>query len=346
MKKIFSCFLSMLVLCLSVVPCMCQTAFAENVTNIVRFPITVDEDTVNGGICWFSYYLEYPSDQMELLYVENNEDVFNNNASPAISSNQNGRYLITLYRTGEQTQYAVNLMDVNGTVAQGCVDYIDPSAVAPVTVAYAYFAVEDETAVYAVSFEASEKGGAVRAGTNSGVDPVILGEEGTDTTAPTVALTESGSSVTDITVTLADPDQTFQSGSDDEILKAVLKHISLTVLLEDGSSKIFDLADSELALETDYQAVYIPPAESSDQGIVTITFWGYNIPIQVVISQYKIGDINQNGYVNIQDVLLLGRAIRNGTEGEYANLGDYNQNGFVNIQDVLLMGRDIRNGVL
>lgn len=305
MKKIFSCFLSMLVLCLSVVPCICQTAFAENVTNIVRFPITVDADTVNGGICWFSYYLKYPSNQMELLYVENNEDVFNNNASPAISSNQNGRYLITLYRTGEQTQYAVNLMDVNGTVAQGCVDYIDPSAVAPVTVAYAYFAVENETAVNAVSFDASEKGGAVRAGTNSGVDPVILGEEGTGTTAPTVALTETGSSVTDITATLDDPDQTFQSGSDDEILKAVLKHISLTVSLEDGSSKVFDLADSELALGTDYQAVYTPPAESSDQGIVTITFWECELSISVNVTQGLKGDANNDGRVNRSDYTVI-----------------------------------------
>lgn len=347
MKKIFSCFLSMLVFCLTAVPGWCQTAFAGNVTNnIVRYPVTVDADTVKGGICWFSYYLKYSSDELELLYVESNEELFNNNASPAISAGQDGNYLITLYRTGEQTQSAVNLMDVNGVVAQGCVDYIDASATSPVIVAYVYFAVENETAINAVSFEASEKGGAVRAGTNSGVEPVILGAEGTGTIAPTVKLMESGSTVSDITAALDDPDQTFQSGSDGEILKAVLKHTSLTVSLEDGSSKVFDLADSELALGTDYQAVYAPPAEGSNQGIITFTFWGKNIPVQVFVNQYQYGDVNQNGYVNIQDALLLARAIRNGTESQYADLGDYNLNGYVNIQDALLLARDIRNGVV
>ena len=345
MRKVVSGFLSALFLCLVYVSLICQPVFASSPTEkIVRFPIVIDATTVQGGICWFSYYLEYPAEQMKLLYIENEEDVFNNNASPAIPANQSGRYLITMYRTGEQMSSLVTLMDVNGAVAQGCVDYIDPAASAPVTIAYAYFSVSDDTAVSAVTFTASERGGGVRAGTNSGVQPIILGAEGTGTTAPIVTMETSSTIVTDISVSLDDPNQSFQQTADDEMLSAVLKHMTITVTLSDGSVKDFDLADSELALGTDYQAVYTPPAEGTDTGTVSITFWGCKQELTLKIDQYLLGDVNQNGYINIQDALLLARAVQQGTESQYAQMGDYNQNGYINIQDALILARDIQNG--
>ena len=70
-------------------------------------------------------------------------------------------YLITMYRTGEQMSSLVTLMDVNGAVAQGCVDYIDPAASAPVTIAYAYFSVSDDTAVSAVTLHRQRERAAV-----------------------------------------------------------------------------------------------------------------------------------------------------------------------------------------
>ena len=334
MRKVVSGFLSALFLCLVYVSLICQPVFASSPTEkIVRFPIVIDATTVQGGICWFSYYLEYPAEQMKLLYIENEEDVFNNNASPAISANQSGRYLITMYRTGEQMSSLVTLMDVNGAVAQGCVDYIDPAASAPVTIAYAYFSVSDDTAVSSVTFTASEKGGGVRAGTNSGVQPIILGAEGTGTTAPIVTMETSSTIVTDVSVSLDDPNQSFQQTPDDEMLSAVLKHMTITVTLSDGSVKDFDLADSELALGTDYQAVYTPPAEGTDTGTVSITFWGQSLQQNILVMQYVLGDVNGDQRVNLFDAMLVRNAYYAGTTASIYPAGDFNLDGRINLWD-------------
>lgn len=336
MRKVVSGFLSALFLCLVYVSLICQPVFASSPTEkIVRFPIVIDATTVQGGICWFSYYLEYPAEQMKLLYIENEEDVFNNNASPAIPANQSGRYLITMYRTGEQMSSLVTLMDVNGAVAQGCVDYIDPAASAPVTIAYAYFSVSDDTAVSAVTFTASEKGGGVRAGTNSGVQPIILGAEGTGTTAPMVEMEASSTMVTDISVLLDDPNQSFQQTADDEMLSAVLKHMTITVTLSDGSVKDFDLADSELALGTDYQAFYTPPAEGTDTGTVSITFWGQTMLQKILITQYILGDANGDGRINLLDALKIRNSYYDGSTDLIYPVGDFDGNGRVNLLDAL-----------
>lgn len=338
MRKVVSRFLSALFLCLVYVSLICQPVFASSPTEkIVRFPIVIDATTVQGGICWFSYYLEYPAEQMKLLYIENEEDVFNNNASPAIPANQSGRYLITMYRTGEQMSSLVTLIDVNGAVAQGCVDYIDPTASAPVTIAYAYFSVSDDTAVSSVTFTASEKGGGVRAGTNSGVQPIILGAEGTGTTAPMVEMEASSTMVTDISVSLDDPNQSFQQAADDEMLSAVLKHMTITVTLSDGSVKDFDLADSELALGTDYQAVYTPPAEGTDMGTVSITFWDCELSSSVHVSSLLVGDLNENGTLERNDYTRIrqffGGHVDVSTITHPEIVLDANSNGVYNRQD-------------
>lgn len=340
MKKFLSCFLSMLV-CLCMIP---MTAFAEESYakgTIVRVPITLDADTIKGGICWFSYYLT--TDNADIVLVEEVDGIFNNNPSPVITETNQGHYLLTLYHTGvPQSTVAVLSGDssVDNAEAQGCIDYVDTSAEEPVIIAYAYYKMKVDGPL-AITMEANGKGGAVRAGQSAGADMVLLDE--TADAANPVANISQAQTVTGFSASAGSNAPTYTVGSQPS---GALKGVVITAMIN-GNLVTFDL--DEYDYPDTYQYVFSDwpsDATESTKVTITITFMGMEIPYEVEVQAYVAGDVSGNGIVNIQDALLIARAVRNGTLDQYDPVGDYNGNGSVNIQDALLIARDVRNGVL
>ncbi len=314
MKKIFSCFLSMLVVCFCVLGSV-PGVYAADSDVFVRVAVQVDAETVKGGICWFSYDVSF-SDPWEVVYIENG--VMSNNVSPVISDvhNQNHCYPVTCYNVGDAVSYSEPVLLTGDAVtdAKGCVDYIDTSATAPAVIAYLYFKAPagTDSSSLNLTFAAREGGGAVRAGVNAASEPVLI----TDSVQVTAGSAESvhASLKTDESVCKDE----FASNTEP---KGALKGVFL-VLNVSGEEKEIDLAGSELSYGTDYTYRLVRPETFEDKqpatGSIEVVINGFGtLSYPVTCWNYPLGDANMDGKVSPLDSTFIRRYC-----------GGYTNNGF------------------
>lgn len=304
MKKVFSCLLSILVFYLFAFS-QVTGVYAADQDVFIRVAVQVDVDTVQKGICWFSYDANF-SEPWEIVYIENG--VMSNNISPVISEvhNQNRRYPVTCYNVGDANwAFDPVLMTGNAiTDAKGCVDYIDQTATAPVTIAYLYFKAPAGTdrSTLRLGFTPREGGGAVRAGVNASSQPVLI----TDSVTVTSGTPEN------VTVSL----ETDTSVCQDEFAsntepKGALKGVSL-VLNVSGERTEIDLAGSELSYGTDYSYTlerpteFVPQQSATGNIVVDINGFG-SVSYPVTCWNYPLGDANMDGKVSPLDSTFIRR---------------------------------------
>lgn len=325
MKKIFSCFLSMLVVCFCVIGSV-PGVYAADSDVFVRVAVQVDAETVKGGICWFSYDVSF-SDPWEVVYIENG--VMSNNVSPVISDvhNQNHCYPVTCYNVGDAVSYSEPVLLTGDAVtdAKGCVDYIDTSATAPAVMAYLYFKAPagTDSSSLNLTFAAREGGGAVRAGVNAASEPVLI----TDSVQVTAGSAESvGVSLkTDGSVCKNE----FASNTEP---KGALKGVFL-VLNVSGEEKEIDLAGSELSYGTDYTYRLVRPETFEDKqsatGSVEVDVNGFGtLSYSVICWNYPLGDANMDGKVSPTDAVSVMRSyVKLPVSSFNEFLGDTDQNG-------------------
>ena len=325
MKKILSCFLSMLVFCLCIFGNV-TGVYAAETDVFIRVAVQVDTETVKEGICWFSYDVEF-SDPWEIVYIENG--VMSNNVSPVISEvhNQNLCYPVTCYNVGDAVLYAEPVLLTGDAVtdAKGCVDYIDADAQAPAAVAYLYFKAPAGTdgSTLQLDFTPREGGGAVRAGVNASSQPILI----------TDSVQVTSGSVEDVSVSLKTDESVcknkFASNTEP---KGALKGVFL-VLDVSGKETEFDLAGSELSYGTDYSYTLERPTFFEEQqpatGNIVVDINGFGtFSYPVTCWNYQLGDANMNGRIDATDaVSILRHYAKLSTSPFNAFLGDTDQDG-------------------
>ena len=86
----------------------------------------------------------------------------------------------------------------------------------------------------------------------------------------------------------------------------------------------------------------------NDEVVSTETTYSFTVTSNrtLVASFGKLGDVNLDGLVNIQDVILLLRHVMGGSSlsEEALVVANVNSDGHINIQDVILLLRQIMGG--